>query len=98
LQDSYLVSISYPKEFENYIVNVGAIAIDGISLTIARSDDRSFTVSIIPHTWNETSLSDKSVGAEVNLEFDVLGKYVSKILNRDKGTGISEEWLKQNGF
>ncbi|MDP4173336.1 MAG: riboflavin synthase [Bacteroidota bacterium] len=98
LQDSYLVSISYPKEFENYIVNVGAIAIDGISLTIARSDDRSFMVSIIPHTWNETSLSDRSVGAEVNLEFDVLGKYVAKILKRDKGTGISEEWLKQNGF
>lgn len=98
LSDSYLIDISYPKEYGKYIIDVGAIAIEGISLTIARSDERSFTVSIIPHTWNSTSLSVKSPGSEVNLEFDVLGKYVAKLLNRDEGTGMNEEWLKQNGF
>ncbi|MEI7811359.1 MAG: riboflavin synthase [Ignavibacteria bacterium] len=98
LSGSYLVDITYPKEFGKYIINVGAIAVDGISLTIARSDDLSLTVSVIPHSWNETNLSVRSAGSEVNLEFDVLGKYVAKILNKDEGTGITEQWLKLNGY
>ncbi|MCU7496023.1 MAG: riboflavin synthase [Ignavibacteria bacterium] len=98
LSTSYLMEISYPKEFSRYIINVGAIAIEGISLTIAEFNERSLVVSIIPHTWMETNLSDKAPGMEINLEFDVLGKYVAKILSKSEGTGISEEWIKQNGF
>lgn len=98
LSSSYLLEVSYPKEFGKYIINVGAIAIEGISLTIAEFTDRSLTVSLIPHTWASTNLSDKARGMEVNLEFDVLGKYVAKILSKDEGSGITEEWIKQNGF
>ena len=98
LAASYLLEISYPKEFGKYIINVGAIAVEGISLTIAEFNERSFMVSLIPHTWMETNLQEKSQGMEVNLEFDVLGKYVAKILSKDEGTGITGEWIKQNGF
>lgn len=98
LATSYLLEVSYPKEFSKYIINVGAIAIEGISLTIAEFTGRSLTVSLIPHTWTATNLSDKAQGMEVNLEFDVLGKYVARILSKDEASGITEEWIKQNGF
>lgn len=99
LASSFLLEISYPKEFGKYIIHVGAVAVEGISLTIARFDERSFTVSLIPHTWMETNLPDKAAGMEVNLEFDVLGKYVARILSKsDEAGGITEEWIKQNGF
>ncbi|MCU7492651.1 MAG: riboflavin synthase [Bacteroidota bacterium] len=98
LSTSYLLEVSYPKEFSKYIINVGAIAIEGISLTIAGFTERSLTVSIIPHTWTSTNLSDKAQAMEVNLEFDVLGKYVAKILSKDEASGITGEWIKQNGF
>ncbi len=98
LSTSYLVDISYPKEFNKYLINVGAIAIDGISLTVANFDEEKFTVSIIPHTWKVTNLADRTIGSEINLEFDVLGKYVARLLNKEKQSNITEEWLKQNGF
>ncbi len=84
LTTSYLIKIQYPKEFSKYLINVGSIAIEGISLTIAEIKNDSFTVSIIPHTWKETNLSLKKIGDKVNLEFDVLGKYVEKILSQRK--------------
>ncbi|MGE5401390.1 MAG: riboflavin synthase [Ignavibacteriales bacterium] len=95
---SYLVNVSYPREFGKYLINVGAIAVEGISLTVARFDEHSLTVSIIPHTWKETNLEYKGIGADLNLEFDVLGKYVAKLLNKEEGTGITESWLRQNGY
>lgn len=98
LPDSYLVDISYPKEFGKYIVNVGAISVDGISLTIASFAETVFTVSVIPHTWSNTVLADRSAGSMVNLEFDILGKYVARMLGREESTGLTEEWLKQQGF
>lgn len=84
LTTSYLINIQFPKEFNKYLINVGSIAVEGISLTIAEIKNDSFTVSIIPHTWRETNLSFKKNGDEVNLEFDVLGKYVEKILSQRK--------------
>ncbi|MGE5353258.1 MAG: riboflavin synthase [Acidobacteriota bacterium] len=98
LATSFILEVSYPREFGKYIINVGAIAIEGISLTIAEFNERSLKVSLIPHTWNSTNLQDKTQGMEVNLEFDVLGKYVAKILSKDEATGITGEWIKQNGF
>lgn len=85
-----------------YIVQKGSIAIDGISLTIARVNEDSFSVSIIPHTAKETILSHKRVGDNVNIENDVIGKYVEKLINfgdkEKRESNITEEFLIKNGF
>jgi riboflavin synthase len=95
---SYIVEVSYPKEFSKYIIHVGSICIEGISLTIAGFNDRFITLSIIPHTWSHTNLESKKNGSVVNLEFDVLGKYVAKILGKDTESKISEEWFRNLGY
>ncbi|USB34727.1 riboflavin synthase [Paenibacillus sp. YPG26] len=91
-----------------YIIPQGSITIDGISLTVVRSNGEKFSVSIIPHTLAETALSDKRAGDTVNLECDVLGKYVEHLLNygsREKGMeaapnkqGVGMQFLIENGF
>lgn len=75
-----LVWFEYPTQYGKYIVTHGSIAIDGVSLTVARENSSSFMVSIIPHTWNVTTLRSLKPGSKVNLEFDILGKYVEKML------------------
>lgn len=97
LSSSILLSISYPVKFSNYVINVGAITVNGVSLTIARFNKNAFTVSVIPHTWQETNLQFLKVGDEVNLEFDILGKYVAKILGKEE-SGITDDWLKNLGY
>ncbi len=81
----WLFTIEYPKEHSNLIVGRGSIAIDGISLTVANERDNNFTVAIIPYTYEHTNLQSKKVGDTVNLEFDVLGKYVVKYLENRGG-------------
>ncbi|MDH2997621.1 riboflavin synthase subunit alpha [Pasteurellaceae bacterium LFhippo2] len=84
-----------------YIIEKGSITIDGISLTVVDCDEESFRVSIIPHTIAETNLGSKKVGSIVNLENDVIGKYVEKLLSPQQATiqsNISEEFLKKVGF
>lgn len=76
----HLITVEYPKEHRNLIVGRGSIAIDGISLTVAREKIPEFTVAIIPYTWEHTNLKNKKQGDTVNLEFDVLGKYVARNL------------------
>lgn len=76
----WLLEIGYPSEYSDYIIGRGSVAIDGISLTVARDMDQSFTVAIIPYTRNHTNLKDVKVGSIVNLEFDMIGKYVLKYL------------------
>jgi len=81
----WLFTVEYPREYRNLIVGRGSIAIDGISLTVANEQDNTFTVAIIPYTYEHTNLNAKEVGDTLNLEFDVLGKYVVKYLeNREK--------------
>ena len=79
-ETGWLISISFPAEFENMIVGRGSITVEGISLTIAREEGTVFTIAIIPYTWEHTNLKTKKVGDKVNLEFDVIGKYVVKYL------------------
>ena len=74
------VTIGAPKEILRYIVEKGSIAIDGISLTVAYVDDSAFKVSVIPHTGEETTLLSKKTGDIVNLENDIVGKYVEKLM------------------
>lgn len=77
---NYLITVKYPKELEKYIIQEGSIAIDGISLTVAYQKKGEMTVSIIPHTYEKTTLGSKKVGDKVNLEVDLLAKYLEKLL------------------
>ena len=91
--------IAASREITDGIVEKGSIAIDGISLTIAAVDNVSFKVSIIPHTLKETVLGVKKVGDTVNLETDVIGKYVKKLLaSQTTNAGLTKEKLLANGF
>jgi riboflavin synthase len=80
LSNSHWIIISYPEKFKNYLIYVGSIAIDGVSMTVAELTNNRFSVGVIPHTWKETIFADKKIGDTVNLEFDVLGKYVARIM------------------
>lgn len=92
--------ISADENIIKYTVEKGSIAIDGISLTVARVERDNFSVSIIPHTSEETILSEKQLGDTVNLENDIIGKYVERFLNFDKTgkSGITMDFLAENGF
>ncbi|MBO6523232.1 MAG: riboflavin synthase [Balneolaceae bacterium] len=79
-ETGWLISVQFGKEFENMIVGRGSITMEGISLTIAREEGNEFIVAIIPYTWEHTNLKNKKIGDHVNLEFDVIGKYVVKYL------------------
>ncbi|PKM94498.1 MAG: riboflavin synthase [Firmicutes bacterium HGW-Firmicutes-1] len=95
------ITIKPPKELMKYIINKGSIAIDGTSLTVANVDEVSFKVSIIPLTKDKTILLTKKVGHTVNLECDVVGKYIEKLLsftNDKKESNITMDFLRQNGF
>lgn len=103
------VYVSASSEILSLIVQKGSIAIDGISLTVAKVDQKQFAVSIIPHTGEETTLLSKKPGDLVNLENDIVGKYVQRLLsggslglanNSSAGnrSGITEEFLRERGF
>lgn len=81
LSNSHWMTISYPEKFNQYLIYVGSVAIDGVSMTVAELKNNSFSVGVIPHTWKETIFSEKKIGDTVNLEFDVLGKYVERIMS-----------------
>jgi riboflavin synthase len=92
------ILISYPEKFALFIVNVGSIAIDGVSLTVAEHTGNTLKAAVIPHTWKNTCLQYKKSGSLVNLEFDILGKYALNLLSRSSGSKIDIEMLKRNGF
>lgn len=97
------VTIKASKDILKYIVEKGSIAIDGISLTVAYVDESIFKVSVIPHTKDETTLLSKKINSTVNLECDVIGKYVEKLLGfrnkeNNKNNSITEKFLIENGF
>jgi riboflavin synthase len=80
--DGRRISIAAPDGTLRYIAEKGSIAVDGTSLTVAAVDDETFAVALIPHTLEATTLGDLRVGTRVNLEFDVLAKYVERLLAR----------------
>lgn len=96
------VTISADALLLRYIVEKGSISIDGISLTVAYVDDSCFKVSIIPHTASETTLLQKKQGDIVNLECDIVGKYVEKLMQpapeQQNGSRITMEFLTLHGF
>lgn len=96
------ITVAAAAEILKYVVHKGSIAIDGVSLTIACVDETEFKVSIIPHTKEKTTLLDKKVGDQLNLECDVIGKYIEKFLGVREQTptkkSIDLNFLSENGF
>jgi riboflavin synthase len=82
--DSHWVTVTFPPSMAPFIVRKGSIAVNGISLTIAGADNRRFDVQIIPFTWTHTNLRDSKPGDPVNLECDILGKYVVHAVDKLK--------------
>lgn len=87
-----------PQSVLRYVVEKGSIAIDGVSLTVARLTERTFSVSLIPHTQGATTLHSRRPGEEVNLESDMIVKYVEKLMGKSPSGGLTLEFLAQNGF
>lgn len=79
-EGSHLVTISYDADFVT--VPQGSITVNGISLTVAHSGDKEFTVALIPYTWEFTNMKHITIGEEVNLEFDIIGKYVARLMQK----------------
>jgi riboflavin synthase len=77
--DSYWLSVAYPPRLAPWMIWKGSVAVDGISLTVAALDDRAFHVQIIPFTWSHTNLRSAGDGDLVNIECDILGKYVARL-------------------
>ena len=92
-------TVEAPPELRRYIVEKGSIALDGISLTVAKTDARTFSVSVIPHTLRVTALQARRAGSGVNLETDIIGKYVESLLGSAPAkSNITREFLARNGF
>ncbi|MCS7150767.1 MAG: riboflavin synthase [Endomicrobia bacterium] len=87
-----------PAEFEKYIVEKGSVALDGISLTVAKKLKDSFSVAVIPYTLNHTTLKYKKPADVFNLEVDILAKYIESLTNKDKKEKIDLKFLKEYGF
>lgn len=95
--NAVLVTITADADIMKYIIFKGSVTLDGISLTVANVLNDRFTVSIIPHTASETTLLDRNIGEKINIECDVIGKYVEKLMGKQQ-SGITLDFLKENGF
>ena len=100
--NAYRMRFRFTRELGRYIAMKGSITVDGISLTVAALGDDWFEVAIIPHTWRETSLSDLKRGGRVNLEVDVLAKYVERLMLNEQApaaqTELTVEYLIEQGY
>lgn len=105
---SWLVEVAYPPELDKYFITKGSVALNGISLTIVEVTGSSLTVSLIPETWSATTFSDLELGAKINIEADMLGKYVVKTTENYlqgegpasgiRSGGLTREALQEKGF
>ncbi|MBO6574752.1 MAG: riboflavin synthase [Rhodothermales bacterium] len=101
LETSWLCSVQFDDAFGPYVIPVGSICLDGISLTVARLEGSRLTVAVIPHTWENTTISNWKPGSTVNMEFDMVGKYVVRFLEQQKSPptpGMTASWLREQGF
>ncbi|MCK5760588.1 MAG: riboflavin synthase [Candidatus Delongbacteria bacterium] len=90
-------NIEFPKELRKYIVHKGSICLDGISLTIAEVNDRYLRLSVIPHTLKQTTAEKWKIGMEVNIETDIIGRYIENMLKNDN-SGLTMDKLSQLGY
>ena len=99
--DGWVVRVRFPKDLGRYIVEKGSIAVDGISLTVASLGDDYFEIAIIPHTWKMTNLGSLDRGAALNLEVDVIAKYVERMMQAhtlESGRKLTIEGLTEMGY
>lgn len=96
---NHQLQFTLPSEHARYLVDKGSVTIDGISLTVNAVTQDGFSVNIIPHTFKNTTLGELRVGHKVNIETDIIGKYVERLTNPWKsGGGVSMKTLAENGF
>ena len=98
LQSSVIYEVAFPESFSKYIIQHGSITINGTSLTIANHTSSTLEVSIIPHTLTKTLIKDLRTGDLVNLEFDMIGKYVEKLLGGKNSGGLTFNKLEELGY
>jgi len=99
LGESREITFTADADILQLVVEKGSIAIDGISLTIADCNEFGFTVALIPHSLDNTTLKNKRTGDRVNIETDILGKYVYKLVSGNRNeSGVTMDLLRQNGF
>lgn len=98
--DFWTVRVAYPKEVGQYLVYKGSVSVEGISLTVAKLADDHFEIAVIPKTWELTNLSRLVKGAQVNLEVDIIAKYVERIMlyGQETPAGLTREKLAKMGF
>ena len=103
--NGWVLRIAYPPELGRYFVEKGSVAVDGISLTIARLTDQWFEIAVIPQTWRATNLQTRGPGAVVNLEVDIIAKYVERMLDprlpsspKREGGSLTLEQLQDWGY
>jgi len=94
---SVRLAIEIPREYARYVAKKGSVCVDGVSLTINEVSGNAFKVNIIPHTADVTILGDYKVGTVVNVEVDLLARYIERLLSKDED-GISIEFLKAHGY
>ncbi len=103
LGESREIWVSYPDAYASLLVPVGSVAIDGVSLTVAAVEKGRFAVAIIPYTFGNTTINALKKGSRVNLEFDILGKYIARQrkIEQDSASpssSISDTWLREMGY
>jgi riboflavin synthase len=97
--ESHIFQFSFPQEYQSHFVEKGSVAVEGISLTLVQVLSDSFTVSVIPFTMKSTTLGVRRIGDLVNIETDLIGKYVGRILNLKKvSSKITPGWLREKGW
>lgn len=94
---SIRLGIQIPKEYARYVAKKGSVCVDGVSLTVNEVSDCSFELNIIPHTAEVTIIGDYTSGSIVNIEVDLLARYLERLLDKD-GAGVSIEFLKAHGY
>jgi len=98
-KNAFLIDMEISQEIEKFVVKKGSIAVNGISLTVMEISSNIMTVSIIPETWSETNIAELKIGDKINIETDMLGKYVYKMLEvSSENSSISKDFLAENGF
>lgn len=97
--EDYWLHIEVPTELTRYVVYKGSVCVEGISLTVARINGQHLTIAIIPHTWEETNLKSLKPGDPVNLETDIIAKYVEKMMGGERVQGALDlDYLVSQGF
>jgi riboflavin synthase len=96
--DSIKIEVEIPSDLSRYIVKKGSVAINGISLTVNEQHDNMFIVNVIPFTVSKTTIGEKRMSDKVNIETDIIGKYIESFINKSSKKGVTMNFLYEQGF